>query len=245
MLYTSIELPFSLIPSYYNGITKITYYGCCFSQKTAYRTIVNRQNRLMAFYEDTGIVTNKDYNPFVITSKDFDILYILALLNSRLFSYRYIKKSSLALKDDFRQTTLSEIRKFGIKRIDKNEQKKFADKAKRITKLTHEYFELKDKIFRRISDNFNIKINKKLSDLLEIDFTTFKKEIERLIKRKLSLKEQDQWEKYFLDNTSQLKDLKNKLASIDNELDEDVYKLYNITDSEIKLVEQNVLEQRL
>ncbi len=50
--------------------------------KILVRRIVNRQNRLMAFHEDSGIITNKDFNPFVITqdySGKFNPFYILAV----------------------------------------------------------------------------------------------------------------------------------------------------------------------
>lgn len=209
--------------------------------KIMIRRIVNRQNRLMAFYEDTGIVTNKDYNPFIVTSEDYDLFYLLGLLNSKYFSYQYVTKSSLALKDDFRQTTLSELRKLPI-RSDKTKQKDISDKAKRLTKLCNDFFENRDKIFRRITDNFNIKISKKLTNLLDLNFSDFKREIEQLVKRKLTLEEQDEWEKYFTNNKSPLKIQRDEIISLDEQIDSDVYALYNVSEKEQKLVDEKILK---
>jgi hypothetical protein len=70
-------------------------------------------------------VFKKDLNPFIITNKNFDTKYVLGLLNSKLFSWLYINSSSIATKDDFRQTTLSELRKLQIRKIDlKNNKEK-------------------------------------------------------------------------------------------------------------------------
>jgi hypothetical protein len=212
--------------------------------KIMIRRIINRQNRLMAFYENSGIITNKDYNPFIITSKDYNVFYILGLLNSRLFSYYYIKKSSLALKDDFRQTTLSEIRKFQIKHASAPIQNNIGMKAKKIGELNMIYFETKDQVLRRISENFEIKVNKKLSNFLELDFPTFRKTIESLAKKKLNLDEQNQWEKFFTDSTKKLNQIRDEIINLDNELDNDVYELYDISKDEIHLAEEKVLEPR-
>ena len=213
--------------------------------KIMIRRIVNRQNRLMAFYDDSKIITNKDHNPFILISDDYDIFYILSLLNSKLFSYWYVQKSSLALKDDFRQTTLSEIRKLLIKKIDKIKQKKLSDDAKKITKLTHDHYIVKNKIHRRISDNFNIRINKKLEDLQHIDFLTFKREIEKLSKTKLSLNNQDEWEEYFSSSVKQLSELSDKISSLDNLIDNEIYKLHDISDEEKKIIDETIHDQKL
>ncbi|MDE2589743.1 MAG: Eco57I restriction-modification methylase domain-containing protein, partial [Patescibacteria group bacterium] len=210
--------------------------------KIMIRRIVNRQNRLMAFYEDTGIVTNKDYNPFIIITPDFDMFYILGLLNSRLFSYYYFKSSTLAQKDDFRQTTLSELRKLSIKIVEKDTQKLIAEKAEKMTQITKQYFDLKDKVLRRIVDNFNIKPSKKITNLTDMSFHEFKDEIERIDKRKIRLEEQDEWEKYFTRNINVLKDLKNQITLLDYEIDENVFDLYDITTDERIAIKKEILE---
>jgi len=81
------------------------------------RRIVNRDDRLMATYVEEDFVTKKDLNPFVNQSEEYSLKYLLASLNSSLHSYLYIMSSALATKDDFRQTTLSELRALPIRKI--------------------------------------------------------------------------------------------------------------------------------
>jgi type II restriction/modification system DNA methylase subunit YeeA len=146
------------------------------------RRIINRKNRLMAFYCDEQLITTKDYNPFIIKNTSYDLFYILALLNSKLFSFIYTLSSSLALKDDFRQTTLAELRKLPIKKVNE-EQKQLNNLSFRMTDL-----------------------NKKLINFKNTD-SNKKFEIEEAIKR------------------------------TDREIDDVVYRIYGITDSEKKIIE--------
>jgi hypothetical protein len=82
--------------------------------KILIRRVINRQDRLMAAYTDKKLVYKKDINPFIVTDDHWSPLYVLGVLNSRLLSYFYVNTSSIATKDDFRQTTLAELRRLLI-----------------------------------------------------------------------------------------------------------------------------------
>jgi len=82
--------------------------------KLLIRRVINRQDRLMATFCDEELVFKKDVNPFVLNSDDADPLAILAVMNSRLVSWLYVNTSSIATKDDFRQTTLAELRRLPV-----------------------------------------------------------------------------------------------------------------------------------
>lgn len=92
----------SLIPFYETG------------PKLLIRRVINRQDRLMATLCDKRLVFKKDVNPFRITDAHFSPQYVLALLNSRIVSWLYVNSSAIATKDDFRQTTLAELRRLPI-----------------------------------------------------------------------------------------------------------------------------------
>jgi len=83
-------------------------------EKILIRRVVNRDDRLMAGFTEQALVFKKDVNPFIITSAEWDPRYVLAVLNSRLISYLYLNASTIATKDDFRQTTLAELRRLPI-----------------------------------------------------------------------------------------------------------------------------------
>jgi hypothetical protein len=90
--------------------------------KVLIRRVINRQDRLMCTYTEEKLVFKKDINPFILHSHDKErTLFLIGILNSRIFSYIYINSSSIATKDDFRQTTLAELRKMPVPNLDKFE----------------------------------------------------------------------------------------------------------------------------
>ena len=102
IVYTDLSNKVSLKPFYEKN------------PKLLIRRVINRQDRLMVAYTDQRLVFKKDINPFVITDTKWNIFFVLGILNSRLISYLYINSSTIATKDDFRQTTLAELRRTPI-----------------------------------------------------------------------------------------------------------------------------------
>ncbi len=88
--------------------TLVRFYSA--SPKILIRRMINRSDRLMAAYWDTEMVFKKDINPFVLSDSPIPPYALLALVNSKLLSYLYVNTSAIALKNDFRQTTLAELR---------------------------------------------------------------------------------------------------------------------------------------
>ena len=86
--------------------------------KLLIRRVISRQDRLLATCSHERIVYKKDINPFIITDPRYDPRMVLGILNSRLTSYVYVNTSAIATKDDFRQTTLAELRRLPIPNID-------------------------------------------------------------------------------------------------------------------------------
>jgi hypothetical protein len=82
------------------------------------RRLISRDDRIMAMYETESYVVKKDLNPFIRDGATESLQYLLANLNSALHSYLYINRSSLALKDDFRQTTLTDLRQLPYRTLD-------------------------------------------------------------------------------------------------------------------------------
>jgi len=91
------------------------------TQKLLIRRVISRQDRLLVAYTDEKLVFKKDINPFILTDRNWNIFFVLGILNSRLISYLYINTSSIATKDDFRQTTLAELRGLPIPKLKNGE----------------------------------------------------------------------------------------------------------------------------
>lgn len=95
--------------------------------KILIRRIINRQNRLSVGFTEERMVFKKDINPFICIDKRFSSKFLLGILASKLISFIYIKMSSIALKDDFRQTTLGELRNLPVPLVNTTKQKTVID----------------------------------------------------------------------------------------------------------------------
>jgi hypothetical protein len=85
--------------------------------KVLIRRIINRQDRLSVAYTEEKLVFKKDINPFIPTNIQYSAKYLLAVLASKFISHLYVNSSVIATKDDFRQTTLTELRALPIPAI--------------------------------------------------------------------------------------------------------------------------------
>jgi hypothetical protein len=79
------------------------------NERILLRRLVNRQQRIMAQFINKTFITNK--NLYSIKLKDSSVSYwaVLGLINSKLFSYIYLKLVSQATKDDFPQITIKDF----------------------------------------------------------------------------------------------------------------------------------------
>ena len=55
-----------------------------------------------------------------------------------------------------------------------------------------------------------------------------------------TLKQQDEWEEYFNSYKKEINDLQAEIKKTDAEIDQMVYKLYELTEEEIRIVEESV-----
>jgi hypothetical protein len=108
------------------------------------RRLINRDDRMMCVKVTEPFVTKKDIYSFKMAAADFSASYVLALLNSRLFSFAYTEQDVAAMKDDFRQATLEALRALPIRTV---ESTKRADKA-----LHNEIAELAENLLRFYRD---------------------------------------------------------------------------------------------
>jgi seryl-tRNA synthetase len=84
------------------------------------------------------------------------------------------------------------------------------------------------------------KITKKLDAFYKLEYDDFKKEL-RKQKVKIALgAENNEWREYFAQTKEKITAIQNQINQTDNEIDQMVYKLYELTDEEIRIVEESV-----
>lgn len=216
------------LKSYYESVPKILI-----------RRLINRQDRLTVAYNEEKCVFKKDINPFIVTRKDIDAKFVLAILASKLVSYLYVNTSSIATKDDFRQTTLSEIRQLPIIIPVKDVRDKFATKADFLITLNKDLFIILDAFLKFVRNKYGIQTTgKKLQTWHELDFKDFVKELKKS-KVQLSITEEAEWMQYFNEQKQKAQELKAEIDRVDAEIDRMVYELYNLTEEEIQIVEKS------
>lgn len=149
--------------------------------KILIRRVINRQDRLMCAYTEDELVFKKDINPFILNSANKEqTLFLIVILNSKLISYLYVNSSSIATKDDFRQTTLAELRKMPVPQFDKIEAK---DSCQQIVSFVSSLINLNEKLMLAKTDH------EKTLTQRQIDATD--KQIDKLVYELYDLTEEE------------------------------------------------------
>jgi type I restriction-modification system DNA methylase subunit len=214
------------------------------SPKILFRRLINRQDRLTVGYNEEECVFKKDINPFIINDDRFEPKYILSILASKLISFLYVRTSSIATKDDFRQTTLSELRQLPILLIPKESQLLFIESADIMLNGQKAIANESTRFVRYIlTVQNNLKISNKIERWYELSFSDFIKEFNKCLNNvklePLTKKDEFEWMELFEEKKKQVLDLKSKLEQTDKEIDLMVYELYGLTEEEIQIVENS------
>jgi type I restriction-modification system DNA methylase subunit len=166
-------------------------------------------------------------------SINFDLKYILAILNSKyamhfLNNIRRHRLENYFYPDDFR--------KLPIPKISKEKQQPFIDLAQKMISLNEEFATKKSDFLQGLKDNLQLdKPTKKLENFYEFDFRNILVELEKK-KIPIPLLEQAGWRNYFTNYKTEMLDIYNQLQKTDNQIDELVFELYELTKEEIEII---------
>lgn len=170
---------------------------------------------------------------------NISLKYIIAVLNSKLLSYYFVKNTAKSVRKLFPKIILNDLRKFPIKKIKPEFQNPFIEKADSILALNKELQEQSQKFQRTIQRKFNLEdLPKKLQDWYLLSYAEFINELAKK-KVKLSLSEEAEWEDYFETESKKAQDLKAQIDKTDVAIDQMVYELYGLSEEEIGIVENN------
>jgi len=177
-------------------------------------------------------------------SKNFSLKYILTLLNSKLIQYliKYrTKGGSDFYPDDWKSIP--------IKTIPLKEQSIFIDISDKIIKTKNELISLRKSVFDYINIELNINNpNEKIANWFEQNWVSISKSLEDAYKNKFYLEKKikvkgfnvikkAEWKDYFDRMKERYHSIENRIDQLMNEVDELVYQLYGISESEIEIIE--------
>ncbi|GGK22103.1 type II endonuclease-methyltransferasefusion protein [Yeosuana aromativorans] len=208
------------------------------------RRLINRQFRIMASLVSEEFVNKKDIYNLKLTDDRYEIHYLLALINCKLFSFMKTKGSTTASKDDFSQLTLSDIRTIPVKSISKEEQESFKEFVISLLDSNKEFNNSTNKFSKYFVISLQLeKLTRKLENWHELDFADFIKELNKAIKKAggtpLTKKDEFEWLELFENNKKKAQELQNQITHTEKAIDEMVYELYGLTQEERDIVENS------
>ena len=169
-------------------------------------------------------------------SKNFDLKYILAIINSNLIRY-FLKYNSGGKIDSYPD----DWKKIPIKKLAKIKQEQFVELSDKLIELNTKFQSLRTKFLGRIQSECNLeKIPKILNSFYEMDAKAFLFLLDKLSKKKIPLKEKDDWEDYFKQYKLETANTIDSLDQFEKELNIKIYKLYELNQDEIEIIECDI-----
>ncbi len=209
--------------------------------------------QLSFVYSDSNyFTTNTGY--FILS----DDKYLLAVLNSKLINYYYKTISAQLGKTGIRAFTIY-IEQIPIPKA--IETKLFIEKANLLLEASESFQKNTTRFQTYLKSQFSIqKLSKKLQNWHELDFGEFIKELnkykglkslaekenkervkaERTPIARLSKLDEMDWMEVFETKKAEAQTLKAQVDKIDKEIDKMVYKLYELTEAEIQIIENSI-----
>ncbi len=165
---------------------------------------------------------------FSIKTDRLSLKFLTALLNSTTMKFWLKYKGKM--QGDIFQVDKEPLLGMPIKMSSSIED--FSEKVDVIILFNQQLHEHKNKFNRTLQRKFNIK----LESWHELTYVEFIKELAKK-KIKMGLSDEAEWEEYFLAEHSKAQQLMLQIETTDSEIDQMVYKLYDLTDDEIAIIE--------
>lgn len=184
-------------------------------------------------YDSSGYYSNN--KAFFIPVDD---KFLLSVLNSKLI-WLYLKSVCSILGDAEKGGRL-ELRSIYMKEVpivEPENKQPFIEKADIMLIKNKELQEVKNKFLQLLHSEFILeKPTTKLQQWYTLAWPDFQKELEKA-KAKLSLAQKAEWMEYFNLQKEKAQAIQALITQIDREIDHLVYKLYELTEEEIAIVE--------
>ncbi|RPD43565.1 Eco57I restriction-modification methylase domain-containing protein [Paracnuella aquatica] len=205
------------------------------TEKLMVQRITGGSRPLKVAYDNKQLYNKESINNIILNDNSkFNIKFILSLLNSKLINWFYNNQFT-------NESTLTvNISKEYLSKVPIKvpaDQQPFIDKADIMLSKNKELQEVKQSLLQFLqAKHEGITASKKLADWPQLSFHDFLKELEKQ-KLKLSVAEQAGWLPYFEGEKGKAAALQAAIAQTDAEIDAMVYRLYGLTEEEMKIVE--------
>jgi type I restriction-modification system DNA methylase subunit len=199
---------------------------------------------ISTYNEDVYLYNRSNIAIVEKVNSNISLKYILAVLNSKLLSYYFVKNTAKSVRKLFPKIILNDLRKFPIKNIDPDSQITFIENADKILTLNKDLQAVNRKFGNYFSGQYKLeKLTKKLENWSELSFTEFIAELNKAIKTAgqtpLTKKDEFEWLDLFEENKTKAQILKSQIETTEKTIDKMVYELYGLSEEEIAIVESS------
>lgn len=205
------------------------------------REITNNQPYCFhaSFVEETFLNNRSIVNVLHSKNDKKKLLNLLAIINSKLISWYFVKTNPKANRSMFPKLILRDLANFPIV-LPKDEKglNKIEERVTKILKLTEKLFTEKNRLNEILVSKFKLKNTTNFTNFYQLGWNEFIAELEKQ-KIKLDLNEQDKLNKWFNKVKKSLLDLEQEINGIDKQINQIVYSLYELTKEEIAIVEND------
>jgi type I restriction-modification system DNA methylase subunit len=192
---------------------------------------------ISVYSEDLYLYNRSNIGIVEKANSNISLKYIQSILNSKLISYYFLKNTAKSVRKLFPKIILNDLRKFPIKKISISEQNPFIESSELMLNLNKQLQECSQKFQKSLERKFEMTdLPNKLQNWYLLSYSEFIKELAKK-KIKLSLGDEAEWETYFTAEAKKALDIKAQIDKTDKEIDQMVYKLYDLTEEEIMIVE--------
>ena len=195
------------------------------------RTRRGMKRKLVCYFDNEQYYNLNRISNIILEDSNYSLKFIYAIINSELLDFYFNKY--------FNEYEVKPVHlaKLPIKLLSTENQKPFIENADKMLVLNKELQKESGNFIAFLQSKFNIeKPNTKLENWYELDFKEFLKELKKA-KIQLSVKEEGEWMEYFNEQKQKAQALKKQITDTDKEIDLMVYKLYELTYDEVKIVD--------
>ncbi len=171
----------------------------------------------------------------LINDDNYDIEYVLGLLNSKVMRF-FLQSIAPLKKGGYYAYATQFLNQAPLPPSNANYKTKMIELVKGLTRVSHETSCLKNRFVTTVANNLGVKITNKLENSHQLSFDEFLNELKKQ-KVVLSLQKQDEWLDYFNKYKNNICENLVSHTKLESELDELSFLIFDLTDKEKNIVE--------
>jgi type I restriction-modification system DNA methylase subunit len=174
--------------------------------------------------------------------------YVLGLLNSSVVWF-YLTGIADAVRGGFYRMFSQNLNRIPMPDVNESQKSQIAELAETCQTLTEQRYAIESGFARRLTedlcpDDKAPKLNKNSQAWWKWDFKTLQKELKKSFKLKakdvlIPVAERNDWQAYFETEKAKIDALNQQIQTTETQLNQAVYQLFNLTEEEIELINEN------